>query len=231
MMTRCPTCRAFASTVHAPNHPPRIARHLGAEAATLVALLDLPDDVTPAERERIGAKFGWCRGSGGEAAPLLVYVAHPVAPPAVVDLDVNDREFLRRYNAGISYDAQRIIDNPGTPEIHPAVALNLANADRWYRGLLARFPHLDLVMPWRPMLDHLPDDGPAGPNRAHGLRTAAASAARCDVVLGLVKLTPGMLREAAACTATGGRLVALELGAAVPEVWPDDDDLPPELRS
>lgn len=227
MMTRCPTCRAFASTVHAPNHPPRIARHLGAEAATLVALLELPDDVTPAERDRIGAKFGWCRGTGGEAAPLLVYVAHPVAPPAVVALS-GDRS---RYGAQVAYAADRIIDNPSGPGIHPDVALNLANADRWYRGLLARFPHLDLVMPWRPMLDHLPDDGPDGPNRAHGLRTAAAAAARCDVVLGLVKLTPGMLREAAACTATGGRLVALELGAAVPEVWPDDDDLPPELRS
>lgn len=225
MMTRCPTCRAFASTVHAPNHPPRIARHPSAEAVSAARALALKFDHAEG-LELVGAALGWCRGSGGEAAPLLVYVAHPVAPPAVIDArtvaELGPRRITHR-NADGSIRS--------VTEIDPAVSLNLANADRWYRGLLARFPHLDLVMPWRPMLDHLPDDGPDGPNRAHGLRTAAASAARCDVVLGLVKLTPGMLREAAACTATGGRLVALELGAAVPEVWPDDDDLPPELRS
>lgn len=223
MIARCPLCRAFVGTLHAPMHAPRLARHPSAEAMRAgLALLELDQDASAADRERIAAKLGWCRGGGGEAAPLLAYVAHPVAPPAVVEFDANDRAFLELFNAGI----RRGLDVPQ--------AVNLANADRWYRALLARFPHLDLVMPWRPMLDHLPDDGPTGPNRAHGLRTAAAAAARCDVVLALVRQTPGMLREAAACVGTGGRLVSLEqLGATPPgpDAWPSDDDLPAELRS
>lgn len=215
MISRCPLCRAFVGTVHAPTHAPRLARHPSAEAVSAARALALKFDHDEG-RELVGAALGWCRGSGGEAAPLLAYVAHPVAPPAVGPLSPEDRAFLDR-----DVDAHRV-----------AVRINLANADRWYRALLYRLPHLDLVMPWRPMLDHLFDDGPTGPNRAHGLRTAEAAAARCDIVLALVKQTPGMLREAAACVGTGGRLVSLEqLGATPPATWPSDDDLPPEIRS
>lgn len=230
MIARCALCRAFTETRHAPNHPPRIAQHLSAEAATLVGLLELPDDVTPTERDRIGAKFGWCRGSGEVAAPLLVYVAHPVAPPAVVDLDKRQPSALA-YNAGVQFEAMRLADHR---DIEPAVALNLANADRWYRALLQRFRHLDLIMPWRPMLDHLPDDGPNGPSRAHGLRTAEATAARCDVVLVLVRETSGVTREGRACVGAGGRIVSLaHLGPTPPadDAWPGDDDLPRELTT
>lgn len=216
MIARCALCRAFTETRHAHGHPPRLARHPSAEARRIAIALEFEslDDA--------GEKLGWCRGSGEVAAPLLVYVAHPVAPPAVA---------ARAYNAGIRFEAMRITDHRG---IDPVVALNLANADRWYRALLQRFRHLDLIMPWRPMLDHLPDDGPNGPSRAHGLRTAEATAARCDVVLVLVRETSGVAREGRACVATGGRIVSLaHLGPTPPadDAWPTDDDLPRELTT
>lgn len=214
MIARCPLCRAFVATVHAPDHHPRLGRHPDPEAARIATALGV-------DPERVAGQVGWCRYSGREAAPLMGYVAHPVAPPAVAGA-LSEETF----EAATRIQSANWIDM--------AVAVNLANADRWYAGLLARFPHLDLVMPWRPMLDRMPDDGPTGPNRARGLRTATAAAARCDFVLALVKVTPGMSREAQACLATGGRLVSLEqLGPTCPDPggWPSDDDLPPELRS
>lgn len=207
MIARCEVCRGFVEVARTVGHPARVGAHFDRrmvkvdgyadEAAAEIARRRLDAEIVGGRHPQIT-----CSGGGREARPLLAFFSHPIAGDAV------NVERLRRIHPNVD----RYSDE-GRRSAH--LQSNLGNAEDWYRWALAAMPHVDVGMPWRPLLDVLPEDGGAG--RKRGLQISTAMAARFDVMILVVRATLGVTQETRALRATGGLVADLtDLGPAPP---------------